>query len=417
MYEKPWIVAIGLTCTLWIGSVMAAPSLTPLTVEQAVEQALLQSPMMKHAEALVDASRGEAEQAGVWSNPELSLEVENFAGSGPFKGTRSAEYTYGLSQKLEIGGKLTARKQAARMRIRAAEAERDAVRCLIQRDVTIAFMTVVMAQQKLALAREEEQLAAEILQTVRGRVDAARAPEIQQSKADVASATARLRRQQAERELTISHARLAAFWGGDTLPAKLDESPFFSILSPAPLGDYTVLLDDNPSLVTQRYRQLAQRSDLDLEKAQNIPDPTVSLAVRDFADTGDHALMAGISVPLPVFNRNTGNIRRARSLVTQAEQTILQTELDLSNALREAWQQWQQGSREVKELREQIIPTARMAFKLAQDGYATGRFPYLEVLDAQRTLFDTRAQYHDALLRLHAARATVAAIAVPKIGE
>jgi cobalt-zinc-cadmium efflux system outer membrane protein len=112
-----------------------------------------------------------------------------------------------------------------------------------------------------------------------------------------------------------------------------------------------------------------------------------------------------------VFNRNAGNIRRALSEVTAVEQRQQQARLMLTQQLRESWQAWQQGAKEATRLQAAIIPAAEEAFSLAREGYDKGRFPYLEVLDAQRTLFEARAQYQNALLRMHTARAEVTALA------
>jgi len=315
-----------------------------------------------------------------------------------------------LAQKLEIGGKRSARSDAALKRLKAAQADYAVAERQVKKDVTIAYMKAVAAAQNLKLAEEQEDLAQTVLNTVKKRVEAAREPEIQQRKAEVAYATASLKRQQVAREAQLARTALATLWGESLFRDTLHIDSFFKPVTPEDYQFYELQLAEAPQL--QRYQSLvrAQKSEANFERAQNVPDPTFRLGVKDFNENGEQALVAGLSFPLPVFNRNGGNIRKALSEVTAVEQQEHQARLLLTQQLSENWQTWQQAAQEAERLQASIIPSAEEAFKLAREGYDKGRFPYLEVLDAQRTLFDARAQYHDALIRMHTARAEVMAI-------
>jgi len=127
--------------------------------------------------------------------------------------------------------------------------------------------------------------------------------------------------------------------------------------------------------------------------------------VRDFRGTGDQALMAGISIPIPVFNRNQGNIEKARHEVVKAESDAAATKLTARNSAFQAHEDMINAYRQADILKSTILPAAEKAFRLAREGYRAGKFAYLEVLDSQRTLFETRAQYIAALRDYHKARA------------
>jgi cobalt-zinc-cadmium efflux system outer membrane protein len=376
----------------------------------AYQKATQYSPILKVEKARLEIAAGEAQQASAWLNPEFEFEMENFSGSGQFGGTDVAEYTYALAQKLEIGGKRSARSDAALKRLKAAQADYAVAERQMKKDVTVAYMKAVAAAQNLKLAEEQEDLAQTVLNTVKKRVEAAREPEIQQRKAEVAYATASLKRQQVAREAQLARTALATLWGDSLFSDTLHIDSFFKPVTPEDYQFYELQLAEAPQL--QRYQSLinAQKAEADFERAQNVPDPTFRLGVKDFNENGEQALVAGLSFPLPVFNRNGGNIRKALSEVAAVEQQEHQARLLLTQQLSENWQIWQQAAQEAERLQASIIPTAEEAFKLAREGYDKGRFPYLEVLDAQRTLFDARAQYHDALIRMHTARAEVMAM-------
>jgi cobalt-zinc-cadmium efflux system outer membrane protein len=378
-----------------------------ITPEDALRKALEASPRLKSVIAGLEAAKGAEEQAGYWPNPEIGVDVENIAGSGAYRGMDAAEYTYGLNQKVEIGGKRSARKGAATAAREAAATELLLGRMNLERDVRIAYAGVLAEAEALQLAIGQEELARGVLAGVSERVNAAAEPEIQRSKAEVAYATGIIARQQSERRLRVAKEKLSRLWGSPTLDGALDHAYFFDLQAPEAFQSYREKLDQLPDLRRLAYVAAEKESLLELEKAQVIPDPSFSLGVRDFRDSGDQAFVFAASLPLPVFNRNSGNIARARAEVSQAESDAQQAELLLEQQLRENWEQWNMSYSEAQRLQTDVLPAAEKAFRLARSGYEKGKFPYLEVLDAQRTLFMARAQYHDSLTRYHSARADV----------
>jgi len=378
-----------------------------LTLSEAIQKALDASPRLKSASAGLDAAKGAEDQAGYWPNPEIGFEAENVAGSGPYSGTNSAEYTLGINQKVEIGGKRTARRNAAIALREGANINVLAERLNLERDVHIAYEGVLAEAEAVKLAIEQEELAKDVLASVSKRVNAAAEPEIQRSKADVAYATATIAREQEQRQLKVAKEKLARLWGESSFNVSLDHSHFFELEAPAPMPSYLAKLKNIPDMQRLAFLKTEKESLLELERAAAIPDPNFSLGVRDFRDSGDQALVFGVSLPIPVLNQNQGNVARARAELSQTESDARQAELDLEQQLIENWQGWNSAYSEAQRLNEKLLPSAEKAFRLARSGYSKGKFPYLEVLDAQRTLFDARSQYHGALKRYHTARANV----------
>jgi len=378
-----------------------------VTLEGAVKKALDASPRLKSAAAGLEAAKGAENQAGAWPNPEFGFEAENVAGGGQFSGTDAAEYTYGISQTVEIGGKRSARKNAAQAVRESAQTGLLAERLNLERDIHIAYSNVLAEAEVLKLAIDQEKLAKGVLATVSKRVDAAAEPEIQRSKAEVAYTTSVIARQQEERQLKVAKEKLARLWGASKLDVSLDHAHFFELRAPSAFHTYREKLDGIPDMQRLVYMKAEKNSLLDLEQAQAIPDPNFSFGLRDFRDSGEQAFIFGVSLPIPVLNQNSGNVAKARAEVTQAESDGRQAELMLEQELTENWQEWNAAFSESKQMQSTVLPAAEKAFRLARSGYEKGKFPYLEVLDAQRTLFNARAQYHNSLKRYHTARANV----------
>jgi cobalt-zinc-cadmium efflux system outer membrane protein len=376
-----------------------------LTLHAAISRALDHSPRLRSATAVRDAAEGEVVQSNYWSNPQLTFEAENIAGTGQYSGLGSGEYTYGLIQQIPMGGKRATAQTAAQAGSDAAALAIEAERLILARDVHIAYEQVLTEAEAVQLAIEQEQLANDVLQSVKKRVNAAAEPDIQLSKAQVAVDTAAIALQQEKQQLALAKLQLAQLWGATELDVSLDHAHFFALEAPQPLEYYRNNLEQLPDIRRLVHLQAQKQALMQWEQAQNTPDPSISLGVRDLRGSNDQAFVLGVSLPIPVLNRNQGNITRARAQLMQAESDAEQTTLLLQQELAGAWHNWQTAFVEAERLRGRLIPTAEKAFRQAREGYDAGRFSYLEVLDAQRTLFDARKQYHLALQRYHTSRA------------
>lgn len=412
MYQK---IILWLLCTaiLTIQPAIAQPIFekqekpTGITLDEAIAKALAGSPRLKSIDAAVLASEGERTQAGLWQNPELGVEVENIAGDGVYKGTKSAEVTYGVSQVIELGGKISSRVAVAEQELAISRFGQTAQRLDIIRDTTSAYINVVAAQEMLKLASEQKALASDLFKEVRERVDAAREPLLQQSKAEITLSTARFVHERAERELGHTKHVLSSLWGGHEGDFTLKEKIFFTITAPMTEAEVEAQMEQNPSLKSSQVNHTRMQAKYELEKAQAIPDPRINIGVRNFKDNGDKALMAGISIPIPVFNRNQGNVERARHDISKAESDTQTAKLLMIGNVHEALETQINAYRQAENLKKSILPAAKKSFRLSREGYSVGKLPYLEVLDAQRTLFEVKEQYITTLKEYHTAKAEV----------
>ena len=380
---------------------------TVLTLPDAIQNALDYSPRLRSAAAGVEAAKGAENQAGYLPNPEVEFEAGNVVGSDGFGGTESAELTYSLTQTVEIGGKRSARRNAAKAALGAAGTALMAEQLNIKRDVRIAYYDALAKDEAINLAVEQEQLAKDVLETVSEQVQAAVEQEIQLSKAEVVYATSVIARERKEHELKVAKEKLAKLLGASVLDSSLDHAHFFELRVPGSIENYRADLASLPDVQRFSYIKMEKESLLDLERARTVPDPNFSFGVRDFKGSGDQAFVFSVSLPIPVFNQNRGNVARAHAEARQAVNDARQAKLILEQELTENWEQWSTYYSEAQRLRTELLPSAERAFRLARIGFAKGRFSYHEVLDAQRTLFDARSQYYDSLRRYHTARANV----------
>lgn len=387
-------------------AVAQAQKFSGVSLSDAIAKALAQSPRLKGFDSGVAAAQGERQQAGAWYNPTIGVDAENVSGNGPYKGFSSAELTYGVTQQFQIGGKISAREDIAGKGLEMASLDKQAAALDIIRDVTTAYAEVVAAEENARLAREQKDLANDVLKSVSTRVSAAAAPLMQKSRAEVERASAAIALDKATRESQIARKKMAALMGEESFTQTIDTTAFYTITKPD-LASLEDKLKGNPDLVRLDSSFAQAKARLDLEKANAIPDPQVNVGVRDFRDSGDRAFIVGVSLPIPILNANRGNIAKARSEVSRAEQDNRQFALNTNAELTQAVERMENTYMQAETLKSEILPSADKAFRLAREGYGLGRFPYLEVLDAQRSLFGVKQQHIDAIRDFHTAKAQV----------
>jgi cobalt-zinc-cadmium efflux system outer membrane protein len=384
---------------------VASPASHVLSLSQAIERATTASPKLEAAASGIAAAAGSERQASLYPNPQATVQVENFGGSGPLRGFTATETTAGVSQLIEMGGKRDARKGVALANRKAAEVDATTARLDLARDVTIAYADALAAQDGVTIAKDTELAARQVLDDVIRRVNAARDPLFQRSKAEVAYSTSMVARKNAEQTSVAALQRLGRYWGARTVEETLVDPVAAHLDAPLPIGIYEARLQDAPDF--QRYQHLRdmREAELRLAQANAVPDITASGGLRQFAGSNSVAFIAGLSIPIPIFNQNQGEIARAQAELRKVGQDRRQAEQERSQDLVTAWTNWQTAWLESNTIKDDSLPKAERAFRLALAGYRSGAFEYLEVLDAQRTFFEQRASYIRAISKLHDARA------------
>jgi len=376
-----------------------------LTLDQAIARALAENPALKAASLGIRVAEAREEQAGLLPNPELELEVEGFGGSGGQSDFDAAEYAFRVSQLLELGG-----KRGRRLGVTALERELAVWDYVIRyldllRLTRVAFVDVLAAQERLRLSRDSHRLARLVLETVSERVRAGKVSPLEKTKASVALATSRILLDRAERELETARKNLSSAWGGSRPAFRAAKGDFESIPELPPLGRFLERIRSNAELKRREIEIELQEARLELERSLLVPDVTLTGGGQYFEETGDRAFLLALSAPIPVFDRNQGGLRAARHGLERARRQRRAAEIRVRAELVRVHQALSSFHLESTTLKNDVLPAARLAFDATREGYREGKFGYLDVLDAQRTLFETKARYIDALAGYHRAEA------------
>jgi len=387
---------IALLCLLLAGPAGAQG----LSLDQALDAAFSQNPDFAAIGREIGIAEGERRQAGLIPNPELSWEVED---------TRRATSTttVTLSQALELGGKRGARIEVAEAGQAIARLELERQRNSLRADVIQAFHAALRAQTALELAQQSQALTERGLRVVEGRVRAGQSSPVEATRAQVQLAQAEAAVRRARTERGVANQVLARLTG--SAEARFDRLDA-SNLSPGPAPQAEPLLAKVEQ--TAEWRLAAaqiERGDASLgsEKAQRIPNLTVSLGSQYSREDRERVNVVGLSMPLPLFDRNQGNVLAAARRADQARDLRNAVEVRLRSETRSALEQWGTAMGEVQAYDRTILPAAQQAVDTATRGFEMGKFAFLDVLDAQRTLIDARGLYLEALAQATDARAQV----------
>lgn len=395
------------------GALAQDPASGSLTFAEALRRAAEQNPALLARQFEERAAEARIEQAGLRPNPALEVTLENFAGTGGVRGVSALETTVQASQTLERGGKRAKRVALAGREREAAALDYAVRRAEILASTATAFVEVLAAERRLALAEEPLRLARATVAAVDGRVKAGAASAAEAARARAALAMAQAEYSRAEAALGASRARLAAHWGGVPEDAgavsgalRLPET------MPHP-DDARARLAAHPRLALQRSVIEGHRAALELEQAQAVQDVSVGGGIRFLREGSDAALVAGVSIPLPVRNRNQGAIRAARETLAGAEQGVRAVEVELRAAFVAAWQDLAAAHEAARNLARQALPATEEAYAAVRHAYDQGQLPLIDVLDAQRALVAVQREILDAESAYALALARVDALTDP----
>ena len=396
--------ATALLVSPWLTSGAHAQT---LTLGTALQRALSASPRLTAAERDVGIATGQRIQAGALINPEMSYEQDNSFGSGIYRGTKSAETTLQISQLFELFGKRDARIAAGQAGVETVTIQRKAVRLEILSETAIAFLSVLGLQRRIQILDEQVAAIDRITPLLQRRVEAGASSPAETGRAEVASALVKADRERARAALSSARRELALLMG-DTAPKFATVSGRLDVTGRPPSFQAVVAaIDANPQLVRWTAVYAQRNAELLLARLKPYPDVRLAAGWRHFNETNDDAVRLTLSVPIPVFDQNQGNILSAQESLakTQAEREANRNVLIVLAG--RAYDTLQGSLRELAVLRETALPKSREAADAIAQGYGQGRFSLLEVLDAQASVVQARLREQEAQQNFHVAVATI----------
>jgi cobalt-zinc-cadmium efflux system outer membrane protein len=411
---KKQIVSLWLLAALSGAAVVAATNeveptarqVDNLSLDQALEMAESLQPQLAEAKAMVEAAEGRARQAGTFPNPEAIVGAQQI----PFNGNapNEKEYVAGVGQTIPLSRRLSKARQAElldrEVRARGLEVKRRDIR----KRVHSAFATALY-QEKAYLAQTEiQQNAQKAVATTQARVEAGDAlrEDLARVEMEVARAKVELKRAESLREQAL--VTLASAMGDATLTVKSLAGTLDATFEIPTLESLAANLTAQPESAQAEADIRARNARVDVATAERIPDVKVELLYHRLESSQQNTMDVGLSIPLPLFNRNQGRLREARAEVAAAEARSRMTQNELTTRLRESHLQLTAALANSGTLKTEILSRAETVLKGAEARYAAGDISLAEILPVRRDWAAVQLSYLESLRDVMQAWAEVA---------
>ena len=364
-----------------------------------------QSPRIAALAADVEQAEGLAEQARARPNPTISAYAENFGGSSPYGGFARTETTLQLNQPFELGGKRAARIAAGRAGIAAAQAHGFAGRLAYAYDLARAYAAAEVAIGRIALAEDEVEEATAVTRVARTLVAAGKEARLRQLQAETDLNAMQAELEGAKAASVGALARLSALAGVETPFTGLSESLIDRMAARPQIGPADPLQDAAYRAANATREAAAAR--VAVERTRAVPDITAQVGVRRLEIDNATALVAGVSLPLHVFDRNRGNIAAAQAELRGAEARAATARLE-AQAIIQSADAIAAAADTRAAAATRAMATAEESYRLARIAYEAGKSPLIELLAARHGLGTARAVVLDAAAARLDARAVLA---------
>lgn len=350
------------------------------------------SPTTLEAEALRDAAEARVRQARARPNPTLALDVENAFGSGPFEGSGNAETTLGLTQDLELWGRRGARVDAARAEAGTAALRRDLAVIDAAGRLALVYAEAEAAERRFDLAEEALSVTLADARAALTLVEEGREPMVRALQGESEAATARAVLDEAQAERDAAFARLTAAAMLPTPVTSIEASLIDQVPAAALASDAATPV----VRVAEAERDAAERR-IAVERIQSRPDVSASVGLRRYEAEDATALTLGLSLPLPLFDRNRGNIDAAQAEFRAAEARLMGARQEAQADRNAATARLNASTSRVKAA-DAGVTAAHEAYRLSRIGFDAGRISQLELRSSRAALISSRNAAVDARL-------------------
>jgi cobalt-zinc-cadmium efflux system outer membrane protein len=386
-----------------------------LTLREALALTVLHHPELAVFSLEIRAAESRQLQASLRPNPVLKMQVEEVGGGGERSGFDAAETTIFLSQLIEIGGKAKKREKVASFEKELAGIDYEQKKLDIFSQAAKAFIAVLQSQEKRRLSKEILALSEESFAAVGQRVDAGKDSPVEKTRASVSLSKIKISHRKSERNLEFSRKKLASFWAEETLLFDRVVGDLDRIEDLPLLEDMRLHLKRNPGYVRWGTEISRSQALLDLEKSKAFGNILIGAGVQRFNETDDNTVKFTLSIPLPLSDRNQGAKQAAVYKLAQSHERQKSAWLKLKNDFNQTYQNYADAYSQAISLKNEVLPAATQMFDAATRAYEEGKMDYLNVLDAQRTLFEIKDEYLESLAGYHVGKIDIERLIGAKI--
>ena len=372
---------------------------SPISLADLEQLALANNPTLVMASANVRAARGRQIQGGLWPNPTIGYMAEDIG-----EDDSAGQHGGFVSQEFVTGGKLRLNRAIGGREVEERQLLFDAQQLRVLNDVRLRFYDALAAQRRANLSEEIAELSQQSAVQSQQQFTAGQISENDLLQAEIEAQESRILADTASSQLAEAHRRLAAVVGVDHLDvSSLSGDLEDNIPSYSWDESHSLVLSQNPRLAAAQARVARARIALCRARRENVPNVEVMASVGHMDQTGDDVAGVQIGIPLPICNRNQGNILSAEAELIAAQNDSRRIELELQDQLAMAYRRYVNAQQQVKRYRDEIRPRAQKSWDFVRQGFSQGQVGTLDLLISQRTYARVNLMFVEALAELRRA--------------
>lgn len=379
----------------------------PLTLEQALRNALATNPRLQVYPFRADALRGEQATAALRPPLQVNTTLEDAMGTDTVRGLQASELTMSLSRVIELGGKREARTQLVSRRIELLEAQQRIDELDLLTDVTRHFIEVAAAQQQVEFRERALTLTQQALDNVQTLVDAGQVPVAERERAAAAVARVTLELNHARASVEAERIDLAGTWASQQPEFTTVSADLLNVGDAGDLNALMIGLEDRPDIQLFASEERLQQAQLVEAQSERRGNVQWSAGMRYLSEPGDVGFVLGANMPLGAQQRASGAIAKAQANIDEVSALRADSLNRLRTQLSVLHVRLSQAIAETNGLRDTVLPPLNRALEASRTAYLGGRYGYLELAAAQNEVLAAELALIEAATDAHLLRAEI----------
>jgi len=393
------VMVAGTSGMLTPSFAQAKEQMPTFDLDRIIDLALERNPAILGAQSAIEQNEGRQVQAGAYPNPTIGLQTADATIRDPSNGIRLIERGVTVHQTVEWPGMRAARQDAAAAGLAGATIGLDEAKLNLIAEVKQAFYELLLAERTVDLLQQNLEIVQEVARIVRARVRSGEGPQFEAVKADVEVLKAKQEMTKAKNSVRVKLVGLDTLTAGALGPRYKVEGDFRSLrdrLDPEQMAARD--LSQHPIL--KRQGKLVEQAELTVDKERQGRVPNVTLFGGYAREVGREAVVAGVSLPTPLWYRQQGHIATALGTQRKEEAELIRAKNDLARAINQHAREAETAQEQILVYEEGLLKQAQEALRIAQLSFRQGASSLLDVLDAQRVQRQITVDYNLARFEL-----------------
>lgn len=393
------VMVAGTSGTLMPSFAQTKEQMSTFDLDRIIDLALERNPTIAGAQSVIEQNEGRQTQAGAYPNPTISAGTANAAIRDPSSGTRLNEYGATVYQTVEWPGMRAARQDAAAAGLASATVGLEEAKLNLIAEVKAAFYELLLAERTVDLLQQNLEIVQDVARIVRARVRSGEGPQFEAVKADVEVLKAKQEMTKAKNAVRVKLVGLDTLTAG-ALGPRYKVQGDFRLLRDRLDPEQMARRDLSQHPILKRQGKLVEQAEFTVDKERQGRVPNVTLFGGYAREVGREAVVAGVSLPTPLWYRQQGHIATALGTQRKEEAELIRIRNDLTRAINQHAREAETAQDQILVYEEGLLKQAQEALRIAQLSFRQGASSLLDVLDAQRVQRQITVDYNLARFEL-----------------